>query len=102
MSENIFSDEQIAKAISELSSYNKYKDIATLTAGDYNPEVIEAFAKLARALKSAIRSEYGNLKVVQELPYADQLKSALATLKYQAERGELIPAGTGYAEKESK
>jgi hypothetical protein len=89
----LFSGEQIVTAISELSDYERYADIATLSAGDeYQPEVLEAFAKLARVLKLPVSTRYGNMVIRREHPIEKLRESALYNLQRKAERGDIEPA----------
>ena len=51
----MFSGEQIAQAIDALSDDNRYADVSRLSGDmDFEPDVIEAFAKLARTLHCPI------------------------------------------------
>lgn len=88
----LFSGEQIAEAIGKLSDYHRYADVATLTNGDYGPETLEAFAKLARTLGLRVATTGYNLTIRREVPHEKQREAALRNLQAQAERGEIEPA----------
>jgi hypothetical protein len=90
----MFSGEQIADAIAKLQDYEKYVDVSRLSVGamDFEPEVIEAFAKLARSLHLPIHFEYGGLTIRREKPLEERRRSALLDLQRRAERGEIEPA----------
>jgi hypothetical protein len=88
----LFSGEQILEAIAALQDYYKYEDVASLKSGTYEPEALEAFAKLARVLKLPVSGQYGGLTIRRELPIEQQRKSALEELQRKAERGDIEPA----------
>jgi hypothetical protein len=88
----MFSGEQIATAISQLGDYERYADVATLSAGEYEPETIEAFAKLARTLKAPVLLSSYRFVIRRELSLETRRATALRNLQAQAERGEIEPA----------
>ena len=88
----LFSGEQITAAIEALSDYERYADVATLYSGEYEPETLEAFAKLARTLKLPVSTRYGNLTIRREKPHAERREIALRELQRKAKRGEIEPA----------
>ena len=90
--DDMFSGEQIAEAIAAQSPYDKYTDVATLRQGEYKPETLEAFAKLARTLGGNITTSYGNMAVQRERPIEERRLTALYALRAKAERGEIEPA----------
>ena len=90
--DEMFSGKQIAEAVSALASYSKYTDVATLASREYGPDVLEAFAKLARALKLPVTIESWRLVIREEKPIEEQRLAAIQNLQYKAERGEIEPA----------
>lgn len=102
-SAELFSEEQVTHAMSELDDYARYEDVAILNNGTYEPAVLEIFAKLARAIGSPVVTTYGCMKVRQEKTYKDRRASAIDRLQRQAKEGKVTPAyGPAAGEKESK
>lgn len=92
LTDEMFSGEQIAEAIGNLASYDKYTDVATLINGEYGPAVLKAFAELARTLGLPVTIESYRMAIRTEKPIEDQRRSAIQSLRYRAERGEIEPA----------
>jgi hypothetical protein len=90
----MFSGEQITEAIGALPDDNRYADVSRLSGSDmdFDPDVIEAFAKLARSLHLPIRLQYGGLVIRRERPLHELRRQALYELQRKAERGEIEPA----------
>jgi hypothetical protein len=87
----MFSGEQIATALNQLSDYERYTEVATLAGGEYEPATLKAFAELARTLKLNVRASY-NFTIRREQPLEARRNSALHNLQRLAERGEIEPA----------
>ena len=90
--DDMFSEDQIAQAIGELSEYYTMRVIATLAAGAYTPAVIRAFTALADSLGLAVDMDGSGMTLRTEQGYRYQRDQALSNLRYAAERGEITPA----------
>ena len=93
-SADLFSEEQVTAEMASLPEYERIEAVAMLTAGNYDPVVLEIFAKLARAIGSGINTTgySGNMRIERELPLKDRRASAIQRLQNKAERGEIVPA----------
>ncbi len=92
--EDLFSAEQIEAAVEGLGEYDRYQVVAWLETGEGEvaPDVLEAFAKLARTLKLTVTVGYQRLNIRREKPYAQRRSTAIERLQSRAERGEITPA----------
>ena len=89
----LFSGEQIDSAMRQLDVEDRTAVTAELKEGAYDPDAIEAFAKLARTLKSAVHvTAYYGLQLRRDKPRDELRDPAIRLLQRQAERGEIEPA----------
>lgn len=89
----LFSEDQIARAMAELPDYEQMEDAATLSTGTYDPAVVTAFAALAKALKGdVLMTGYNGMQVRRLRPEETRRASAVYRLQQAAERGEIEPA----------
>jgi hypothetical protein len=77
-----FTNGQVSEEMEALSDYAKYADAATLAEGDYSPDQIIAFAKLASAMGAMVTvANYQGLKVRNLKAEDARRASALANLR---------------------
>jgi hypothetical protein len=76
-----FTDEQVAEAITKLQTYHLTTDVATLTGETFTPATLEAFAKLARTLGGNVTKDYRGFVLRRETTAEERRNSALDSLK---------------------
>ncbi len=80
-----FLPEVVDGAMEELSDSEKYNDIATLVKGEYSPDVLIAWARLAQALKLSVTlTDYNGDKIRMLKPGDERRASALRNLRSRA------------------
>ncbi len=80
-----FLPEVVDGAMEELSDGEKYNDIATLVKGEYTPDVLIAWARLAQALKLSVSlTDYSGHKIRMLKPEDERRASALRNLRSRA------------------
>lgn len=86
----LFTEEQIVEAIASLDDYETYQDVASLNMEDETPpEVVAAFAGLAKALKGTLGTRYGALYIKRRRPDEVLRDVAIKRLQRQSETGEI-------------
>lgn len=90
--ESLFAEEQIEAEIAGLADYEVFSDVASLNldGGEMPPEVIIAFANLAKALKLSVGSKYSGTLFIRRRKPASELRGlAVERLQRQCEAGEI-------------
>lgn len=90
--DDMFSDEQVAEALSSLTTWETWEDVATLINGDYKHGVVTAFSALAGQLGLSVTVSGSGLVIRRQRTDADKRAIALRGLRYRAGRGEIVPA----------
>jgi hypothetical protein len=92
--DSMFSEDQIADAVRTLGSYSTHTVVARVELGETEVagEVLAAFAALAKTLKLPILSQHQALVCLREVSAERKRECALQNLRWQAERGEIVPA----------
>lgn len=87
----LFTEEQVTGAIGDLSDYEVYDEVASLSLeNETAPDALIAFANLSKALKLPVRFRYGSsLCIRRRKPDGDLRDIAVARLQRQAEAGEI-------------
>lgn len=77
-----FTDGGVKLEMLALSDAEKYDDIATLVKGEYRPDVMIAWAKLAASLALSVTiTDYSGFKIRALKPEGERYERALAVLK---------------------
>lgn len=86
----IFSEDQIAAEIADMSESQKNKTIVSLDLEEaVDPAVIAAFAALAKTMGARVSSLYQSLVITRPRPAAQLRESALSTLQWKYEQGKI-------------
>lgn len=88
--DTLFTKEQIAEAIENLNGREAYQDVASLELKDETPpEVLTAFASLAKALKLNVSIKYDALYIRRRKPDTELRDMAVERLQRQCEAGQI-------------